>query len=90
VTAVALSASQRAQPVSRMDLSDPRDTFGPPHPPPRQEASLPFRVRADRVDGYGSYEYFIHVRDARHPERQFIEWVTNTTGRAANGRSHRP
>ncbi|NVN50652.1 hypothetical protein [Mycolicibacterium hippocampi] len=36
---------------------------------------LPGRIRRDRVDGYGGYDYFIHMRDASHPEREFIEWV---------------
>jgi hypothetical protein len=45
---------------------------------------LPFRIRLDRVQGYGSYDYFIHMRDASHPERQFIEWVDPTIGRQRN------
>ena len=36
---------------------------------------LPPRLAADRVRGYGRYDYFIHMRDASHPEREFIEWV---------------
>ncbi|WP_018599370.1 hypothetical protein [Mycobacterium sp. 155] len=36
---------------------------------------LPSRLARDRVAGYGDYDYFIHMRDASNPERQFIEWV---------------
>lgn len=36
---------------------------------------LPPRLAADRVRGYGNCDYFIHMRDASHPEREFIEWV---------------
>jgi hypothetical protein len=36
---------------------------------------LPPRLAADRVRGYGRDDYFIHMRDASHPEREFIEWV---------------
>jgi hypothetical protein len=36
---------------------------------------LPRRIAGDRVRGYGRYDYFIHMRDASHPEREFIEWV---------------
>jgi hypothetical protein len=42
---------------------------------------LPFCIRADRIQGYGGYDYFIHMRDASHPERQFIEWVDPLIGR---------
>jgi hypothetical protein len=45
---------------------------------------LPFRIRADRVQGYGRYDYFIHMRDASHPEREFIEWVHPAIGRQRN------
>lgn len=37
--------------------------------------SLPDAIARDRVRGYGRYDYFIHMRDASHPEREFIEWV---------------
>jgi hypothetical protein len=42
---------------------------------------LPFRIRRDRVPGYGFYDYFIHMRDASHPEREFVEWVDPQVGR---------
>lgn len=45
---------------------------------------LPFRLRADRVPGYGGYDYFIHMRDASHPEREFVEWVDPAIGRQRN------
>jgi hypothetical protein len=45
---------------------------------------LPFRIRSDRVPGYGAYDYFIHMRDATHPEREFIEWVAPEIGRQRN------
>lgn len=45
---------------------------------------LPFRIRADRVAGYGVYDYFIHMRDASHPEREFVEWVEPEVGRQRN------
>ncbi|MBJ7336582.1 hypothetical protein [Mycolicibacterium sp.] len=45
---------------------------------------LPFRIRSDRVAGYGAHDYFIHMRDASHPEREFIEWVDPQIGRLRN------
>jgi hypothetical protein len=45
---------------------------------------LPFRLREDRVAGYGDYDYFIHMRDASHPEREFVEWVEPAVGRLRN------
>ncbi|RRR45075.1 hypothetical protein EHH44_10340 [Mycolicibacter terrae] len=36
---------------------------------------LPPRMARDRKRGYGKYDYFIHMRDASHPEREFVEWV---------------
>jgi hypothetical protein len=45
---------------------------------------LPFRIRTDRIQGYGGYDYFIHMRDASHPERQFVEWVDPLIGRQRN------
>jgi hypothetical protein len=45
---------------------------------------LPRRLRIDRVQGYGAYDYFIHMRDASHPEREFIEWVDPKLGRQRN------
>lgn len=45
---------------------------------------LPWRIRADRVAGYGGYDYFIHMRDASHPEREFVEWVEPVIGRQRN------
>jgi len=37
--------------------------------------ALPAAIARDRPPGYGPYHYFIHMRDASHPEREFIEWV---------------
>ena len=45
---------------------------------------LPFRIRSDRMAGYGAYDYFIHMRDASHPEREFIEWVDPEVGKRRN------
>jgi hypothetical protein len=45
---------------------------------------LPFRIRSDRLPGYGAHDYFIHMRDASHPEREFIEWVDPEVGRHRN------
>lgn len=45
---------------------------------------LPFRLRADRLAGYGQFDYFIHMRDASHPEREFVEWVDPKVGRQRN------
>ncbi|CAN5667852.1 hypothetical protein BH09ACT8_BH09ACT8_15600 [soil metagenome] len=42
---------------------------------------LPLRLARDRKPGYGRYDYFIHMRDASHPEREFIEWVDPEIGR---------
>jgi len=36
---------------------------------------LPVRIADDRPDGHGPFDYFIHMRDASHPEREFVEWV---------------
>lgn len=36
---------------------------------------LPARMVEDRPRGYGMFDYFIHMRDASHPEREFVEWV---------------
>jgi hypothetical protein len=33
---------------------------------------------------YGGFDYFIHMRDASHPERRFIEWVDPQIGRQRN------
>lgn len=41
---------------------------------------LPRRIARDRVRGYGAFDYFIHMRDASHPEREFIEWVEPRIG----------
>ncbi|WP_255789316.1 DUF6745 domain-containing protein [Mycobacteroides abscessus] len=41
---------------------------------------LPPRMARDRKRGYGKYDYFIHMRDASHPEREFIEWVDPQIG----------
>ena len=46
--------------------------------------SLPARIAADRPRGYGQFDYFIHMRDASHPEREFVEWVDPIIGRMAN------
>ena len=45
---------------------------------------LPWRIRVDRVAGYGGYDYFIHMRDASHPEREFVEWFEPSIGRQRN------
>lgn len=45
---------------------------------------LPPRIAADRPRGYGPFDYFIHMRDASHPEREFIEWVDPIIGRMNN------
>ena len=45
---------------------------------------LPARIVRDRIRGYGGYDYFIHMRDASHPEREFIEWVDPAVGRLGN------
>lgn len=42
---------------------------------------LPDRIALDRPRDYGRWDYFIHMRDASHPEREFIEWVDPTVGR---------
>jgi hypothetical protein len=41
---------------------------------------LPAPIVADRGEGYGEFDYFIHMRDASHPEREFIEWVDPKVG----------
>jgi hypothetical protein len=45
---------------------------------------LPSRIARDRVRGYGGYDYFIHMRDATHPEREFVEWVDPRVGAQCN------
>jgi hypothetical protein len=45
---------------------------------------LPPRIRSDRVRGYGGYDYIIHMRDASHPDREFIEWVEPAIGSQRN------
>jgi hypothetical protein len=45
---------------------------------------LPPQLAADRAGGYGSYDYFIHMRDASHPEREFVEWVSPVIGAQRN------
>lgn len=45
---------------------------------------LPPRIAHDRKPRYGDYDYFIHMRDASHPEREFIEWVDPELGRRRN------
>lgn len=42
---------------------------------------LPPRLARDRRPDYGGYDYFIHMRDASHPEREFVEWVDPRVGR---------
>jgi hypothetical protein len=42
---------------------------------------LPDRIAADRPRDYGRWDYFIHMRDASRPEREFIEWVDPAVGR---------
>lgn len=41
---------------------------------------LPARIARDRPDGYGPFDYVIHMRDASHPEREFVEWVDPEIG----------
>jgi hypothetical protein len=41
---------------------------------------LPDPIARDRPRGYGDCDYFIHMRDASHPEREFIEWVDPDVG----------
>ncbi|WP_100485546.1 hypothetical protein [Mycobacteroides abscessus] len=48
------------------------------------QLALPPRLARDRTPGYGDYDYFIHMRDASHPEREFIEWVDPEIGRQCN------
>lgn len=43
--------------------------------------ALPPRLARDRKQGYGGYDYFIHMRDASHPDREFIEWVDPDIGK---------
>ena len=45
---------------------------------------LPQRLAADRASDYGHFDYFIHMRDASHPEREFIEWVDPRFGEQRN------
>lgn len=45
---------------------------------------LPAAIARDRPSGYGEFDYFIHMNDASHPEREFIEWVDPTIGRRGN------
>ena len=45
---------------------------------------LPGSIRRDRPTGYGDFDYFIHMHDASHPEREFIEWVDPAVGRRGN------
>ena len=40
----------------------------------------PGRIARDRVREYGGFDYFIHMRDASHPEREFIQWVDPKVG----------
>ncbi|BBX63209.1 hypothetical protein MSAS_23830 [Mycobacterium saskatchewanense] len=42
--------------------------------------TLPPRMARDRMRGHGGYDYFIHMRDASHPEREFVEWVDPQIG----------
>lgn len=48
------------------------------------QLALPPRIARDRTPGYGGYDYFIHMHDASHPEREFIEWVDPEIGRQCN------
>ncbi len=41
---------------------------------------LPWPMLRDRPPGYGEFDYFIHMRDASHPDREFIEWVDPSVG----------
>ena len=45
---------------------------------------LPGRIARDRRPEYGRYDYFIHMHDASHPEREFIEWVDPKIGEQRN------
>ncbi|MDH6242692.1 hypothetical protein [Mycobacterium sp. OTB74] len=42
---------------------------------------LPPRLARDRKPGHGGYDYFIHMRDASRPEREFVEWVDPEIGK---------
>jgi hypothetical protein len=42
------------------------------------------RIARDRKPNYGGLDYFIHMRDASHPEREFIEWVDPEIGKQRN------
>jgi hypothetical protein len=46
--------------------------------------ALPPRMARDRKASYGRFDYFIHMRDASHPEREFIEWVDPEIGKHRN------
>lgn len=48
------------------------------------QLALPPRLARDRTPGYGDYDYFIHMHDASHLEREFIEWVDPEIGRQCN------
>ena len=43
---------------------------------------LPLRMIEDRVQG--NFDYFIHMRDASYPEREFVEWVDPRVGSQRN------
>jgi hypothetical protein len=45
---------------------------------------LPPRIARDRKPNYGGFDYFIHMHDASHRERQFVEWVDPQLGRQRN------
>lgn len=45
---------------------------------------LPTRIAEDRPRGHGLFDYFIHMRDASHPEREFVEWVDPAVGRVGD------
>ena len=39
------------------------------------------RLARDRRTEHGGYDYSIHMRDASHPERKFVEWVDPQVGK---------
>jgi hypothetical protein len=45
---------------------------------------LPPRIARDRKPDYGAFDYFIHMRDASHSEREFVEWVDPQIGKQRN------
>lgn len=46
--------------------------------------SLPARLATNRPRGYGQWDYFVHLLDASHPEREFLKWVETRSDRQRN------